>query len=523
MASGKVSTRQKMINMMYLVLTAMLALNVSAEILKAFAMIENSLGTTNGVIDAKNAQVMDQFSKLASQQEKYKANYDKAVRVQELNRELLAVIANVKDQLIDAGGNKNGKNDELDYKVEGDGVRRLVGEGDIDISSRFLVGTKGTGSTALGDSLRNYIANTRAEITKILGADASKVKLYLEEPIDPPKEVGKPAKTWLQSNFGEMPLAGAITVLTKFEADVKNTETEVLNALLGAVDEESFKFDKLQASVIAPTSYVLQGQKYTAEVLLVAFDSRQNPDITVGGAKLQVVDGKGQYVGNTSSEGIKKWGGVIRVQKGEGFESYPFEAEYQVAKPSAVVSPDKMNVFYIGVDNPVSISAPGVPLDKVKLSMSSGTFTGSNGKYVVRQTTAGEVTVTVSAEIDGKSTVMGSSKFRVKIVPDPVAKAGNLKPGNIATNQFKVQPGILAVLENFDFDLKFNVQKFTVKYYKPRQDPLVRQNAGAAWSGEVDRIIKASSPGDTFIFDDITVKGPDGRDRIIPGISYTLR
>lgn len=512
-----------MINMMYLVLTAMLALNVSAEILKAFAMIENSLGTTNGVIDAKNAQVMGQFSKLASQQDKYKENYDKAVKVQALNNELLAVIRNIKDQLIDAGGNKNGQNDELDYKIEGDGVKRLVGEGDIDISSRFLVGTDGKGSTALGDSLKNYIANTRAEIIKILGKDAAKVKLYLEEPIDPPKEVGKPAKTWLQSNFGEMPLAGAITVLTKFEADVKNTETEVLQTLLGAVDAESISFDRLQASVIAPSSYVLQGQRYTAEVLLVAFDSRQSPDITVGGSKLQVVDGKGQYVGNTSSEGIKKWGGVIKVPKGDGFEEYPFDATYQVAKPSAVVSPDKMNVFYIGVENPVSVSAPGVPLERIRVSMSKGTLTGSNGKYVVKQTAPGDVTVTVSAEIDGKVTTMGSSTFRVKPVPDPVAKAGNLKPGNIATNQFKAQPGILAVLENFDFNLKFNVQNFTVKYYKPRQDPLVRQNQGAAWAGDVDRMIKGAAPGDTFIFDDIIVRGPDGANRSIPGISYTLR
>ncbi len=525
MASGNVSPRQKMINMMYLVLTAMLALNVSAEILKAFSMINNSLEATNGSIKQKNDGLYAAFDKkMADEPGKTKVNFDKAQLVKKESLELLAFIKTIKDQMTDMGGKKDGKVTKEDFKTE-QGITRVIDDGNIDISSTLLVNPDG--KSKLGIELRDRINAYRKKIGSVIAdRDKATVKLYLEEAADPEKTPGQAAKNWLQSSFGEMPLMGAITLLTKFESDIRNTETEVVGYLLGAIDAESFKFDQLVAKVIAPSNYVLTGQDYVADVLLVAYDSRQNLNIVVGGASLPVEGGLGKYKTRATSEGEKKWGGVIKVKNpATGEETdYPFESSYTVARPAAVVSPDKMNVFYIGVDNPVSISAPGVTPANLSPSISGGgSISGSNGKYIVRVNAPGKVNVTVNGKgVDGKSTVMGASEFRVKYVPDPVATIGGLDPGQIATSRFKAQGGMIAVLKDFDFDLRFNIQSFRMIYIAPRKDPQVISVTGPSYTGAASQIIRGAQPGDRFIFDEIKAIGPDKVTRKLNPVTYGL-
>ncbi len=525
MASGNVSPRQKMINMMYLVLTAMLALNVSAEILKAFSMINNSLEATNGSIKQKNDGLYSAFEKkMADEPGKAEVNYKKAMMVKKESEELLKFVQGIKDKMTDAGGNKNGKVDKEDFKTE-QGITRVVDDGNIDISSTLLVIPDG--KSKLGNELKEKINAYRSKIESVIsGDDKAKVKIYLEAATDPEKKAGEAAKNWLQSSFGEMPLMGAITLLTKFESDIRNTETEVVGYLLGDIDAQSFKFDQLVAKVIAPSNYVLTGQDYQADVLLVAYDSRQDLNIVVGGQTLPVEAGLGKYKIRATSEGEKKWGGVIKVKNpATGQETdYPFESSYTVARPAAVVSPDKMNVFYIGVDNPVSISAPGVTPANLQPSISGGgSIKGSNGSYVVNVSSPGKVTVTVNGKgPDGKSSVMGASEFRVKYVPDPVATIGGLDPGQVGTAQFKAQGGMIAMLKDFDFDLRFNIQSFRMIYIAPRADPQVEVVSGPMYSGRSQQIIRNAKPGDRFIFDDIKAIGPDKVTRKLNPVTYGL-
>ena len=142
MAGGTLSPRQKMINLMYLVLTALLALNVSAEILKAFAQIDNSLQVGNSSTSTKTSDKMAAFKKLTDKDEKAKPNYEKAEQVRKICATLLADIRSVKDKLVAEGGNKNGKADEDDYEIK-DGLKRLKSEDNIDISSRIMVAEPG--------------------------------------------------------------------------------------------------------------------------------------------------------------------------------------------------------------------------------------------------------------------------------------------------------------------------------------------------------------------------------------------
>ncbi|MFM8492130.1 MAG: gliding motility protein GldM [Bacteroidota bacterium] len=527
MASGKLSPRQKMINMMYLVLTAMLALNVSAEILKAFAMINKSLEDTNLTIDQKNAALYTAFEeKMKDEPGKTKAAYDKAMTVKRESKELLDFVKKVKEKLIDEGGNKNGKLDEPDFKIEG-GVRRILDDGNIDISSTLLVNPDG--KSKLGLEMKDKFSDFRKKLIALIPqVDRDKVKIHLDDPIDPSPSKGSGVKkNWLQSNFGEMPLSGVVTLFTKYESDIRNTESEIVTYLLGSIDAASFKFDQVEAKVIAKSSYVLTGQDFEADVMLVAYDSRQNLDIRLdGGAVIPVENGLGKYKARATSEGEKKLNGYILVKNpGTGEETkYPFTTSYTVARPAAVVSPDKMNVFYIGVDNPVSISAPGVKPADLTPSITKGTLTGSGGKYVVRVMEPGKVNVDVRSKGEaGKgASMLGSSEFRVKYVPDPIATVGSLPAGSVASTKFKAQGGMIALLKDFDFDLRFEIRSFRLIYLAPRKDAQVVSVSGPVFTQAAQNIIRNAKPGDRFIFDEVKAVGPDKVTRTLPAVTYGL-
>jgi gliding motility-associated protein GldM len=192
-----------------------------------------------------------------------------------------------------------------------------------------------------------------------------------------------------------------------------------------------------------------------------------------------------------------------------------------VARPSAVVSPDKMNVFYIGVPNPVSVSAPGIPKEKLRVSVSSGSMSGANGHYTFTSTSPNPVVVNVSAEINGRVQAIGSSNFRVKRIPDPKAKFAGKSSGSLSAAAIRSQSFIAAVLDGFDFDAKFNVTRFTLLIAKPRTDVVIIQGTGNSLAGSVKAAINTVTPGTRVIFSDIIAVGPDGTQRGLDPIVLT--
>ncbi len=179
-----------------------------------------------------------------------------------------------------------------------------------------------------------------------------------------------------------------------------------------------------------------------------------------------------------------------------------------------------MNVFYIGVDNPVAVSAAGVLAKDIRANMSGGTMTGGGGNYVVRVTQQGTAKVTVK---DATGKTHGSFDFRVKRIPDPVAKVANKAGGNITAGELKVQKGIAAVLEGFDFDAKFRVVSFDMVYAARRADLAIARGNGPAFNGQMSGYLGRVKPGDLVYFENIKVRGPDGQTRPIPGITFRVR
>jgi len=370
--------------------------------------------------------------------------------------------------------------------------------------------------------LKDKINETKAKLNSMLDPqDRGSVSFALEA--DDSKTGEK--KSWEQNYFGDgVPMGAEMTTLIKIQSDVKNDEAQIQKKLLSKFDQAVVNLDKFNAVAVAKTSYVLVGQPYTADVFLTASDSKAKPDITVGGSPLPIQDGQGKYVGSTSSEGIKTWTATIKVKQTDGtFKSYTTPTQtYQVAKPSAVVSPDKMNVLYIGVDNPLSVSAPGVPLDKLHINMSNGSYSGSKGKYLAKVSTIGTTKITISAEDDQhKTSILGSSEFRVKRIPDPKAQFGGKSGGATSTVNLRAQDRLFAHLDNFEFEAKFNITHFKMLIMKPRQDVIIINGTGSELNAQMKSALNSITPGTKLIFDDVTAVGPDGSTRGLDPIILT--
>jgi len=371
--------------------------------------------------------------------------------------------------------------------------------------------------------LRKKITETREKLLGLLDEKDRKTVKFSLSTIDPPRKGGV-SKTWEEANFGDgIPLAAAMTALTKIQADVKNAESEMVKKILGKMDQAEINLDEFAAVAVAPTSYVIQGQPYTAEVFLTASSSTLKQTINVGGANLPIKEGKGVYTVNTNREGIFSWVGTLTVIGTDGKpKTYRTpEQKYQVARPSAVVSPDKMNVFYIGVSNPVSISAPGIPKEKLRVSVSSGSMSGANGRYTFTSNTPTPVVVNVSAEINGRVQAIGSSNFRVKRIPDPKARFAGKSSGTLSAAAIRAQNFVAAVLDGFDFDAKFTIVRYTLLIAKPRADVIVVQGNGNSIEGSAKSAINTVSAGTRVIFDNIIAVGPDGSQRGLDPIVLT--
>jgi gliding motility-associated protein GldM len=505
MAGGKETTRQKMINIMYLVLLAMLALNVSDTILNAFKNINDSLDASRTNVSSSLDQLFSSFqnTELKNKPERAKPIWDKAQKAKAYAEELNLAIQKLKD----------------DFKALGDGIDPetgdLVERANMDIAQDVMLNKKE------GAKLKAKINETRAKLIALLEEkDQSSVSFSLEA------KDGK--KSWEETNFGEgTPLTAANTILTKIQSDLKNAEAEVVKRLFSEMSPNQMTLDRFKAVAVPSGSYVIQGQPYKAEVFLTASDSKSNPDISVNGSSLSVKEGVGTYTGGTGSVGQYTWKGTIRVKQADGevkvYETQPIT--YQVAKPSATVSSTNLNVIYAGRPNPFSISAPGFPLESLKASISAGSMSGANGKFMINvpgNMIGKEVSINVSAAADGKTIALGSNSFRVKGVPNPVAKFSGKMGGIVSGNIFSREDQVTASFDNFEFNIPVKVTKFSVVIIRPRQDAQTFYCTGDNFNAQLKSAL-ASLPFKSVVWiENVQAQLPDGRTSTLNSMVFTV-
>ncbi len=491
--------RQRMIGMMYLVLTAMLALNVSSEILNGFTLVDNSLHTTIESSEMRNNTLYSDFEDLKKlNPQKVKEWLDKALIVKQKSDELFTYIEDFKFQII-----KIADKGDADPKA-----RKIKSRDNLDSPGVYAI-AKGNGKI-----LKKKIDEYRDLMLSYSTDNPEKQKIYKNIFYTGRTKTGH---SWQSSLFEMMPVSAVVTILTKYQSDIRTTEAEMVQHLKSQTDVSDFRVNKITALVVPNSRYVIRGGKYSAQIVLAAVDSTKKPEYYIGGTQLR----NGIYDLTCGRSGSFNYSGSIKLAGNDGtIKSYPFKSDYIVGEPSATISNEDLNVVYRGIDNKFSISVPGVASENVSIRVNGGTFSkNGNGRYIIRPTQDGEISILVFGKIDGKELQMGGGSYRVKYLPDPKSflqytdAGGVLRQifeGNV-TKRLLMSSGV-SIVASYGPDelIKAN---FTVTSFTMQTVFGMINNNGTKFNSRQLSDIERLEGGDIITFKNIKAIGPDGKVR----------
>ena len=542
---SELSPRQRMINMMYLVLTALLALNVSKEVLDSFFEVNVGVVRTTNEFDIKNNETYSAFMQ-AVEQNPVKAGpwKEKAFQVREKAEKLERDIQRFKYNLVlsvdgevflgqklNSEGDEIEENrfeipfDELTEEQQNKKISDLDNKENRDASGELLV------NSGEATKLKQAIISYRSLLESLAGENevlkhSITTSLNTE---DKGKNGTKGKISWEDYYFEDMPSVAALTLLSKIQSDIRNTEANVIDFLRQEIDAGSLKFTSAEAIQIPTSNFVLRGDSFKAEIFIAAKDTTQDPKIWIGEFEksdsngyqmvgeyetISVKRGKGLFKTRTRTEGLKEWGGLISMKTDMGLKMYPFKGSYLVANKSVVVSPINMNVFYLEVDNPVKISVPGFAAADITASMSNGNLRATKksiGEYIARPTKKGKSIVTLFTTIEGKRTKMGAVEFRVKEVPPPKPFIGGKSEGVIEKQRMLAAGGIQAKLQDFDFKgvrYKVVAYSFTTVY---KGDQVTETVNGQKFTTKINAIINNTKSGNSITVSNIMARRTDAK------------
>lgn len=513
--------RQKMINLMYLVLTAMLALNISAEILNAFKNVDNSLAATNRTIDQSTATIMASLDeKRSDPASAAKANlwYPKAQQAQQLSKEMFDYIQGLRTKILAGAGfdptkQKDGKPDST-YK-----------EDNQDVSTRIMITEKE------GEKLQQKLEAYKQALLNLDPAIKSQFQNALQINTATPPATGEghgnANRTWSSAYFNMVPTVAAITMLSKFQNDVRTSENKVVAFCHEQVGKVAVRFDTYTAIVGQSSNYVMPGQEIEVMAGVGAFSRAAQPQITINGQGAALgEDGAARVKFVANGIGERTVPVTIRYVDQEGkAQTITKTISYTIGQASASIALDKMNVLYIGVDNPVTVAASGGGGDRVQATISGGggsLIKVGPGKYIAKvQNQTDNATITVT--VDGK--VAGASQFRVRSIPDPIARVGTYRASSVpSASAFKQQAGVSASVPDFPYDLKYTVTSFLITGDGEGFDEIAEAtNRGNTWGPEAQNIIRRVRPGSFITIENIKAIGPDGRTRTLEPLLFNVK
>ena len=497
---------------MYLVLTAMLALNVSASILNGYTQVDDSLHATIETMQESNADTYATFkAALDKNPEKTQEWYDKAMEVKNASDMFFNYVQKFKDDMVLLA---DGKNAKMNAKVSEIGKKD-----DTNIPSQYAINE---GNAAV---LKDAINQFREFLIDITGdTQAFDEELRRTFVTDDGQNAEGETISWENMIFNEMPMCATITILTKLQNDIRHCEGKAVQLLLAATDAGDLRVNKFNAYVIPSANYVVKGTKYTAQVILAAIDSTQTPEYYVNGQKL---DNKGIYEVIANTVGVQKISGKIGYMDQQGVMQYlPFEREYTVGEPTATISNTDLNIMYRGYANPFSISVPGVSAHLLQVSCKQASVEQKDGMWIIIPNTNSpdNLEIEVYANIGGTMALMGSQMYRVKPLPRPDAY---FEINGVPTEETRLPRAQLInpknkIVASYGPDglvqAKFEITGFQVKL-----------PTGASISVKGDRFdaksldaIKKLKQGNMLNLMYIKAKGPDGKEVQLRGLSIEL-
>lgn len=507
--------RQKMIGMMYLVLTAMLALNVAAEILNGYKMVNSSLvdsiSTTEGRVRGliSNMEYMNEQNPV-----KTKEWLDKTYLVRDECDKMNAKLETFKEGIILAadGGDFEKAKAEPGFDIN----RYSMSKPDnLDGASNYAeLNTYESSKTGRGADLQKDIVEFRKFVEEMFDHDTARTKVY-EITFKTDKiwsDHAKDSVDWVQGTFESMPAIAAVTMISKYQSDVRLAEEAMIQYFRTKTDAGDMRVNKIQAVVIPDSKVVMQGSKYHAELALMAVDTTKAPEYYVGGQKLDTcfIDRAAGGIGDV------KLSGEIVVYNSEGErQAYPFETEYSVAPPNATIANEEMNVVYRGYQNIMQIAVPGISSSKLSVSAAGASFTKNGDKWICKvDGSANEITISVSANVDGRSSSMGSKVFRVRTLPTPTAfiklAGGELwsaDKGGMKKAQFEGASVVAEYGESENLKANFTVTSFQLSVSDGRGGYTKLGSNGNKFSDAQLKQIRAMKAGTVISLSNITYTG----------------
>lgn len=512
--NSRLSPRQKMINLMYIVFLAMVAMNVSGDVLEGFKHVEDALDASNAGAQSRNQKLYQEFE-LAREKnpEKVSRWYTNAQEVRTSAEQLVGFIDSLKLEIVRYADGKDGDPNNIENRENLEAVNQVM-----------LSPIKGEGL-----KLRQRIEAYRDQLVAFLpDADARVVANYLNT-----AKTGSTFATWEDQMFENIPVAAAVTILAKIQGDVRNAEGQAVESLMQSVDRGDVRVNQVSAFVIPTSRNVMRGSVFEAQIVMAAVDTTQTPNIYIGD-KLYNPAKQGYYSVTAGREGIQTLQGYLEVDKPDGTkEKLPFESSYFVSEPVATVSNTMMNVMYAGINNPLSISVPGVAAGQVSASMTNGSLTRTGNGWVAKPKTVDQdAVITVTANQNGRSMTVSQTAFHVRRLPDPTPyllckdAAGNsvrYKGGSPISKQALLNAGgIRAAIDDGLLNVEFTVKSFRIDIFDSMGNDIPEDSQTSAYSDRQRTAISRLQRGKKFFITRVKAVGPDGIERTLSPIEVIV-
>lgn len=559
MAGGKETPRQKMIGMMYLVLTAMLALNVSKSILDAFVTIdEQSLEQNTNLVQSING-IGTKIGFLMKDPQSKKTATEIMPIFDAIKKKSNAIDdhfhSEMNEMFMEVEGKKWFTKDATSQVTTFIPLEEIQKKDDYDTPSR-LFGGDTPKSDKRGKRFREDLIKYRDDliltVADSIKDDKNKVHLitkanlgsfeefekFLETDKHPNKSdlleiyrsLTKPAKVkqhdeqkdWNVARFYHQPMVGVVSTMTSMRNDIRTAQEKASKMLLSRIDKPMMNINKVEAQVLASTQYLNVGEKLDVKVGIVAFDSTKKYPVKyrMGTAGDYAESDSGAFTLSAGSPGKRQLEGNLLVELAGTPTELPFAFEYTVGKPSASVAAPELNVMYRGYDNKIQAVASGYPPDAVSVSCSGCSSFSKSGDLFIAKVKAGKE-ATVSVKADGKT--IGQQKFRIMPMPKPQPYFGGKTFGDktIKSGILKQTPPLTAKLADSPLNVQFSVKSFTLDVIVNGKIITERTNGGSL-SPKMKNMVKNAKKGQKVYFSDIMVAGPDGKKKPIGGLTFKV-
>ena len=516
MAAGSSGNRnrQKMINLMYLVFIAMVALNVSSEVLSGFVLVERSLTHTIEGAQQSNDNIMKGLSTAyAKNPSKAEPWYRKGLALTAYADSLYNEIDQLRLLIAQEADGKDANPNDVARKD------------DMNAPTTVMLNPL----TRRGAKLRESIDAFRTYTTQMVRSDSRRE--HISEMLSTESAGGL---SWEQQIFENIPTIASLTMLTKLQSDIRSVEGDVLSDLVQNIDSGDLRVNKIAAQVIPRSQLVMQGSQYEASIVLSSYDSTRVPKIVVNGTTLPE-SAEGVYRVTATKAGTFPISGYIETELPDGTAvKQPFQSEYYVTEPFATVAPTMMNVLYAGINNPISIAVPGVPSQNVTATMTNGTLTRQGNSWIAKPAKIGTpAVITVMAkQADGRTTKMAETSLRVRALPDPLpyiqytdanGATKRFKGGRIAKRDLLTANGIGAAIDDDLLDVPYQVVRFQLLFFDSVGGVIPEVSNGPTFSTRQRDKIRNMAKGKRFFVSEVIARGPDGIERQIPAIEVIVR